>query len=158
MVKIRETDYHHGAFVATLVNRGYQIRTFESFETRRSYKISKGEEEHLVYSKFSSTPSSKTKTTCTWSFTFSIEEISKIKHYSATNDHCLIVLTAHYGGSDGGELIILTYEEFLKCIGYPWNTKNARISIHKAHRKCIKVYGTGLDKRNSFAPHVASLD
>lgn len=154
MVRIRETDYHHGAFTAALVNSGFQIELFETIETRRSYQVQRGEENYLIYSKFSSAPSSQRngRQAVTWSFSFSEEEINKIKQYQESGNHCLIALTAHYGGSDGGELAILTINEFLRSIGAKWHRGGARVAVLKEHRKQVKVYGTGIDRVSCFVP------
>lgn len=154
MVRIRETDYHHGAFTAALVNGGFQIMLFETIETRRSYRVLRGEESYLIYSKFASKPSSNKngRRSVTWSFVFSEDEINKIKEYQAAGNHCLIALTAHYGHNDGGELAILTISEFLRSIGAEWHRGDARVAILKEHRRQVKVYGTGIDRTAAFVP------
>lgn len=154
MVRVRETDYHHGAFTAALVNGGFQITLFETIETRRSYRVLRGEENYLIYSKFSSSPSSQRngRKAVTWSFSFSEEEINKIKQYQDNGNHCLIALTAHYGNNDGGELAILTINEFLWSIGAEWHRGGARVAVLKEHRKRVKVYGTGIDRTAAFVP------
>lgn len=154
LVRIREADYHHGAFTTFLVNNGFKLSWFETKETRRSYKVSKDGKDYLIYSKFASSPSStnENRKSITWSFSFSDEEIKKIKEYQTFDSTCLIALTAHYGGADGGELILLTVSEFLKVIGGSWNVKSGRVSIMKEYRKQLRVYGTGIDRGSAFIP------
>lgn len=154
MVRIREVDYHHGAFTTFLVNKGFNLSLFETQETRRSYKVSKGHENYLIYSKFASSPSSLNGNgkSFTWSFSFSDEEIKKIKDYQTSNSTCLVALTSHYGGADGGELAILSIDEFLRTIADGWRKKGGRISVLKEYKKSVKVYGTGIDRKSAFIP------
>jgi len=154
LVRIRETDYHHGAFTTLLVNNGFKLSLFETQETRRSYKVSKDGKDYLIYSKFASSPSStnENRRSFTWTFSFSNEEIKKIKEYQASGSTCLIALTAHYGGADGGELIILTIAEFLKAINGSWNVRNGRVSTLKEYRKQVRVYGNGVARASAFIP------
>lgn len=159
MVRIREVDYHHGAFVANLVNVGFQIELLESIETRRSYRISSGEDQYLVYSKYSSKPSSqnKHKGAITWTFSFSAEEIEKIKSYQARQNPCLVALASHYGHRDGGELAVLTSDELFLCIGENWRKKDAQVAVLKKPRNQVKVYGTGIDRTKAFIPKTKLL-
>lgn len=152
MVRIREVDYHHGAFVANLVNKGFHIELLESVEARRSYRIANGLERYLVYSKFASSPSSQNNYdgATTWTFYFAEEEIEKIKSYQKQDNSCLIALAAHYGRRDGGELAVLTVGELFRCIGEGWRRRNAKVSVLKVPRNQVKIYGTGIDRTQAF--------
>lgn len=152
MVRIRETDYHHGAITTVLVNNGFNLSLFETQETRRSYNVSKGKEKYLIYSKFASNPSSTnaSRRSFTWSFSFSEEEVQKIKQYQASDSTCLIALTTHYGAADGGELAIMTVDEFLRTLGESGAVKSGRIYVVKEHRKQVRIYGTGINRASAF--------
>ena len=114
----------------------------------------RGEERYVIYSKFSSRPSSQrnAQRATTWSFSFSEEEIKKIRQYQEDGNRCLIALTAHYGNNDGGELAVLTISEFLLSIGADWHKGGARLALLKEYRKQVKVYGTGIDRISAFVP------
>lgn len=150
MVRIRETDYHHGAFASTLVNMGYQLQLIESIEKRRVYQITRDNQSTFVYSKFASKPTSENgKSAKTWMFRFNDYEIDKIKAY-CQQKACMIVFTCHYGKRDGGELVTLTSEEFFTVIGEEWRRKDVSVSVLKLPNHAIRVYGTGISRDKAF--------
>lgn len=154
MVRIRETDYHHGSLTTVLINNGYNLVLLETHESRRSYKLTNNTNELIIYAKYSSRPSSRGRngSSLTWSFSFADEEIAKIKGYINSNNNCLIALISSYGDSTGGKLVLLNINEFLKCIGEGWNATNPRIAVRKEKYRQVRVYGTGLDSTNAFIP------
>ena len=122
MGRIRETDYHHGSLTAVLLNEGYNLMLLETHESRRSYRITNNIEDYIVYAKYSSAPSSRgrNKSSVTWSFSFTDEEVAKIKGYRDLNENCLVALIASYDNFPGGQHVMLSMSEFLKCIGNGW--------------------------------------
>lgn len=156
MARIRETDYHHGSLTTVLINNGYNLVILETHESRRSYKVTNNTEEFIIYAKYSSRPSSRGRngSSSTWSFSFANDEVMKVKGYMNSNVNCLIALISSYGDSTGGELVILSMSEFLKCIGDGWKVSNSRIAVRKEKYRQTKVYGTGLDSMNALIPKV----
>lgn len=154
MGRIRETDYHHGSLTAVLLNEGYNLMLLETHESRRSYRITNNIEDYIVYAKYSSAPSSRGRNnlSATWSFSFADEEVTKIKGYRDLKENCLVALIASYNNAPGGELVMLSMSEFLKCIGDGWKVENPRIAVRKEKHRQVKVYGTGLDSKDAFIP------
>ncbi|ERF49564.1 hypothetical protein AB6E71_03690 [Staphylococcus arlettae] len=159
MAQIKETDYHHGALTSVLVNNGYNLILWETHETRRSYKVSQNNEEFIIYSKYSSGPSSKRKNkSLTWSYTFTNTEIDKIRGYMKDSKRSHVALISKNANNIGGELVILNEEEFLKCIGDGWNGEYPYISVVKKKNCQLRVYGRGVSRDEAFIPKMSLID
>lgn len=153
MVKIKETDYHHGALTAVLVNNGYNLILWETHESRRSYKVTQGKSEFIIYSKYASKPSSKNgDKSSTWSYSFTDDEIDKVKGYMEDFENSKVALISGNGNTKGGELVILGKEDFLNCIGDGWKSENPYISVLKEKFCQLRVYGRGISREQAFIP------
>lgn len=152
MVQIRETDYHHGALTSVLVNNGYNMILLETHETRRSYKVTQGETEFIIYSKYASRPSSIGEESSTWTYSFTLEEIEKIKSYIDESENLTVALISGNSEYKGGQLVILSKEEFLRCIGNRWQIENANIRVRREKYCPLRVYGTGLSRKDAIIP------
>lgn len=151
MVKIKETDYHHGALTAVLVNNGYNLILWETHESRRSYKVTQGKDEFIIYSKYASKPTSKNgDKSSTWTYTFTDDEIDKIKGHMEEFKNSKVALISGNGNTKGGELVILGKDDFLKCVGDGWKVGSPYISVYKEKYCQLRVYGTGIDRKNAI--------
>src|SRR5699024_2801682 len=88
----------------------------------------------------------------TWKYSFSNEEIDKIKENMAKFQKSKVALISSNGKLKGGELVILNEEEFLKCIGDEWVGENPYISVLKEKYHQVRVYGRGLGRDDAIIP------
>jgi|SRR5699024_3390852 len=159
LVQIKETDYHHGALTALLVNNGYNIIMVETHETRRSYKVAQNSEEFIIYSKYSSGPSSKRKNkSFTWFYSFSDSEIDKIKGHMKESRMSQVALVSKNANNIGGELVLLNEKEFLESIGDGWNSENPYIKVMKKKNCQLRVYGRGISRDEAFIPERSLIE
>jgi hypothetical protein len=159
LAQIKETDYHHGALTSVLVNNGYNLILWETHESRRSYKVSQNNEEFIIYSKYSSRPSSKGKNKIfTWSYTFTNTEIGKIRGYMKDSKRSHVALISKNANNIGGELVLLDEEEFLRCIGDGWNSEYPYINVMKKKNCQLRVYGRGISRDEAFITKRSLID
>lgn len=149
MVRIKETDFYHGAFITSMLNNGYRFSLLDEYEKRRSYLVERENDQSIVYKKYVSAARTN-RNGHKWFFNFTKQEVDKILNYDLPVH---IALICGYGDNGtGGEFIILTLNEFLQCIGQTWQTDTRRITVTRKKSCQSRVYGNALVDTLSFIP------
>lgn len=155
MANVSEMDFYHGILSTVLLRQNFQLVQLQSYKTRRTYKVKRGGEQFIIYAKYASKPTSENRRGgYTWSFAFTDEEIEKIKGYMKEEKNMKVALISRYNKQRGGELAILDRKEFLKCVGYGWESDNPYISVLKEKYHQLKVYGRGISRDKAIIPEM----
>jgi len=146
MTTIRKADFYYGSLLSVFINNGMAPAIVEPGENRRIYSVTTDQGEYEIYTKYVSTPGTrKNNHTRTWTFSFSTEELERIKQYQDNGSkYAFAFVCGQHNKMQNSEIAILTLEQAKDCLDIGFQRENHRITIKSVKGKQgLRVYGTG---------------
>ncbi len=146
MTTIRKADFYYGSLLSVFINNGMAPAIVEPGENRRIYSVTTDEGEYEIYTKYASMPGKrKNKHTKIWTFSFSTEEMERIKQYRDNGKkYAFAFVCGQHNKMQDSEIAILTLEQAQDCLDIDFQRENHRITVKAIKgRRGLGVYGTG---------------
>ncbi len=150
MSMVKKADYYYGAFLSSLLNSaGKKPSLFERSEndSRRIYVVNteNSSNPYVIFAKYASKGRSNDKGSCSWTFVFSDNEISRLTDLSKDRYAVRIALICAEEDLRGGEIALLTFGELDDCLGLTLGTAGSRsVVVKRMERKHgLCLYGSG---------------
>ncbi|MED1863955.1 hypothetical protein P4V41_10885 [Fictibacillus nanhaiensis] len=157
MGTLSKADFYYGALLSELISSGFCPAIFEQGETRRIYSFENDHGDYQIFAKYSSKPSpSQRKDIQVWHFSFSTDELQKIRTYEDGKKKHYFALICGRSELKGSELALLSLEDVKDCLGMDYPSCAYRITIKfERGKKGLGAYGTGradkdIDGRNNM--------
>ncbi|WP_026801329.1 hypothetical protein [Pontibacillus halophilus] len=146
MTTIRKADFYYGSLLSVFINNGMAPAIVEPGENRRIYSVTTDNGEYEIYTKYVSSPGSrKNNHTKTWTFSFSTEEMERIKQYQDNGKkYTFAFVCGQHNKMQDSEIAILTLEQAKDCLDIGFQRESHRITVKAVKGKNgLRVYGTG---------------
>lgn len=146
MTKIRKADFYYGSLLSVFINDGIAPAIVEPGESRRIYSITIDQGEYGIYTKYASMPGKrKNKHIKIWSFSFSAEELERIKQYQDNGKNYLFAfICGAHDKMQNSEIAVLTLEQAKDCLDLDFKRESYRITVKAIKgERGLRVYGTG---------------
>jgi hypothetical protein len=142
---LNKADFYYGALLSGLINSGFTPAIFEQEENRRIYSVTADAGDFMIYSKYVSNPLPRqVEDVQLWQFSFSHDEIEKIRHFNDGNKKHYFALICGKKSFKGSEIAMLSLTEAKECLDPNYARDSYRISVKVEKGKHgIRVYGTG---------------
>jgi len=146
MTKIRKADFYYGSLLSVFINNGIAPAIVEPGENRRIYSVTTDQGEYEIYTKYASMPAKrKNEHIKIWTFSFSAEEVERIKQYRDNGKKCVFAfICGAHDKMQNSEIAVLTLEQAKDCLDLDFKRDSHRITV-KAIKglQGLRVYGTG---------------
>ena len=148
---LKKADFYYGSFLSILINGGIVPALFEKdYENRQIYKFSTNEDNYLMYTKFSTSPTG-TKD-FTWAFNFTDKELQEIKNLVEENGSIQFacICCQKSINDTNQEIAIVYWDEFIQCVDIEkvefQGTQRLSVKLMKGART-FRIYGSKLPDR-----------
>ncbi|MGG3792525.1 hypothetical protein [Geobacillus thermodenitrificans] len=147
---LSKSDFYYGALLSNLINSGFCPAIIEQGENRRIYTFTNDSGEYLIFAKYVSKPLPRqNEDVQIWQFTFSQEEIEKIRKYEDSNIRHYFALICGRKGLKNSEIALLSLNDIKDCLDVDYQRPSYRITIKSEKGKHgLRAYGTGRADKN----------
>ena len=147
---LAKADFYYGALLSRLVGTGFAPAIIEEGDKRRIYSLANDFGDYTVYAKYASKPNTNNVNSSRWNFQFSSDELTIIEDDDQL-DRYIFAFICEVENLRDSEIVLLTRDEFVNCIGEDYISPNRRISIKTDKGSWnFYVYGTGRDVKKSL--------
>ncbi|SKA96914.1 hypothetical protein SAMN05443428_12310 [Caloramator quimbayensis] len=154
MPKLTRADFYYGSLLSLMLSNGVKPPLFEENEERRIYLFTTNKGDYLLYMKYvSSRTKRENKDVQLWQFSFSGDEVQKIKELKEKEQGKELLFALICGKQElkESEIAVLKFDEVVDCLGLnndERTNESYRISIrYEKNAKGLRVYGNGRDEK-----------
>lgn len=150
MINTGKKDHLRGAFLEYLISNRVEPTLFEAGVNRKITQFTIKDKDYKAFVKYCASPR-KSQKGVTWDTTFTKKEVELLKQVSENGHKNIIVIVCTDHKLKNTQFAVLPETVVNQCLGKDRMNQSRKVSIyHKANSPYFNVYGTAVDKTNSY--------
>lgn len=150
MINTGKKDHLRGAFLEYLISNRVEPTLFEAGVNRKITQFTIKDKDYKAFVKYCASPR-KSQKGVTWDTTFTKKEVELLKQVSENGHKNIIVIVCTDHKLKNTQFAVLPETVVNQCLGKDQMNQSRKVSIyHKANSPYFNVYGTAVDKTNSY--------
>ena len=150
MINTGKKDHLRGAFLEYLISNRVEPTLFEAGANSKITQFTIKDKDYKAFVKYCASPRTSQKGV-TWDTTFTKKEVELLKQVSENGRENIIVIVCTDHKFQNTLFAVLPEKVATQCLGKDRMNQSRKVSIyHKANSPYFNVYGTAVDKTNSY--------